>query len=131
MRALSALAIWRGGASWTDRALAAVVYVWLLGVPLLLGVGLIRRVTQPSGPLSLSQAQDYAAGTDAFLLWGLVLNAVLPAAGAVAASLTRPSRLALFGWVAGGAVVIYLVMGVISAQATAGLFGHLPRWEKP
>jgi hypothetical protein len=117
-------------ASWTDRGLAALLVAWMYGVPFLLGVGLLRRGVNPPVEGSLEWAQAYAARTDALMIWGLVLNALLPAVGAMLAQVRR-RWVRPFTWAGAGAVVVLVAFAVIAAQADTDLFGRLPRWEKP
>jgi hypothetical protein len=116
--------------AWADRGLAALWCAWLYGVPFLLGVGLLRRGVNPPVEGSFEWAKAYAARTDALMIWGLVLNLLLPAVGAMLAQLRRP-WVRRFAWAGAGAVVLFVAFAVIAAQADAPLFGHLPRWEKP
>ena len=126
------LALWfTRRAAWIDRGLAAVFFAWLYGVPFLLGVGLLRRGRNPPVLFSFEGAQAYAARTDALMIWGLLLNAVLPLTGAFLAWGLRPPWLRRFGLAGAGAVVVLLVFAIIAGQADTHLFGRLPRWEKP
>jgi hypothetical protein len=129
---LTGLVLWLARrAAWIDRGLAAVFFAWLYGVPFLLGVGLLRRGENPPVLFSFEGAQAYAARTDALMIWGLVLNAVLPLTGAFLAWGLRPRWLRWFGLAGAGAAVFLLGFAIIAAQADTHLFGRLPRWEKP
>jgi hypothetical protein len=116
--------------AWADRGMAALLLAWLYGVPFLLGVGLLRRGVNPPVEGSFEWAKAYAARTDALMIWGLVLNVLLPGVGAMLAQLRRP-WVHRFTWAGAGAVVLLLMFAVIAAQADTHLFGRLPRWEKP
>ena len=116
--------------AWADRGMAALLFTWLYGVPFLLGVGLLRRIVNPPVEGSLEWAKAYAARTDALMTWGLVLNVLLPALGAMLAQLRRP-WVRRFTWAGAGAVVLLVAFALIASQADAGIFGRLPRWEKP
>jgi hypothetical protein len=113
-----------------DWALGIVFYGWLYGVPLLLLIGLIRRVTVLPFDLSFDEARAYARTTDAFLTAGLWLNAVLPLLGLFGAWWWR-ERLPRFVRALVGALVVFGLVWLIAGLADAPLFGHLPRWEKP
>jgi hypothetical protein len=116
--------------AWADRGMAALLLAWLYGVPFLLGVGLLRRGVNPPVEGSFEWAKAYAARTDALMISGLVLNVLLPAVGAMLARWRR-SWVRRFAWAGAGAVVLLVAFPLIAAQADAGLFGRLPRWEKP
>lgn len=110
-----------------DLALGVTFYGWLYGVPFLLGVGLIRRTATPSFDLTYEQAKAVGAVTDAYLIWGLALNAALPAASALAAWLLHRSWQRPFAAMAVAAVGIYLAFGMIGSMAAGPLVGHVPR----
>ena len=110
------------------RALPVVFYTWLGVVPVLIGVGLTRRVVTPSRPVSIDDAVSYAATTDTFLMTGLMLNGVLPFAVAIL-GWTERRRLVIVAAV--GAALIYGVVAMAGIMSDAPLFGHWPRIEKP
>src|SRR6185437_141425 len=64
--------------------LAALYLGWLYGVTFLLVVGLIRRTSSPH-LATHAQAQAFGATTDTYLTAALLVNLVLPIAGALCA----------------------------------------------
>jgi hypothetical protein len=113
-----------------DIALSVVFYTWLIGAPLLIGVGLVRRVAQLPEKLSVDEAVAYAATTDAYLTWGLVLNGILPVVVVILEVLMRRRR-RLIVICTIGAALLYGVVGLAAVVSDAPLFGHWPTIEKP
>lgn len=104
---------------------------WLYGVPFLFIVGLIRRTSAPY-LATRAEAERFGATTDAFLIAALVLNLVLPAAGALLARLLRePYWRRHFGWALVGMALIFVTYASIGSEATAPVIGHVPADQEP
>jgi hypothetical protein len=111
-------------------SLGGIFFAWLYGVPFLLVVGLIRRTSTPYTP-TREAAEGFGATTDALLIVGLTLNAVLPLAGLMVAVFADDHVWRrLFGWALGGMMAIYLVVGLAGSTATS-LIGHVPDDQEP
>ncbi|MEV4821135.1 hypothetical protein [Micromonospora sp. NPDC049274] len=106
--------------------LGGLFFAWLYGVPFLLLVGLIRRVSRPYTP-SADDAQAFGATTDAVLTTGLLLNAVLPVLGLLLAVLAGEVIWRRhFAGALGGMVLLYVAVAVVASMTTTGLTGHIP-----
>ncbi|WP_203997036.1 hypothetical protein [Virgisporangium aurantiacum] len=110
---------------------AAVFFGWLYGVPFLLVVGLLRRMSSPHLPTSAA-AEAFGATTDRFLVAALVLNLVLPVAGLVLARSARDGYwIRHFVGALVGMVSIYLVVSIAAGATTAPLIGDVPTDQEP
>jgi hypothetical protein len=111
--------------------LAALYLGWLYGVTFLLVVGLIRRTSSPY-LATHAQAQAFGATTDTYLTAALVVNLVLPIAGALCAWLLDDRYWMQHFFVAlGGMVLVFLMVAVVAGQATAPLIGWVPTDHEP
>ena len=129
--AVLGIAIRRGWPHRSDLPLSIVFYGWLYVVPFLLGVGLLRRVLALSFVLPIEDSVSYADRTDNVLTAGLVLNAVLPIGGLLAAVAFQRRRWRLFAGAIGGAVLLFVLVGLAAAMSSAPLFGQETRIVKP
>jgi hypothetical protein len=114
-----------------DLVAGVVLFAWLYGVPFLLLVGLIRR-TSSAHVSTVEQADQFAAVTDRFLIWGLALNLAIPAVGLLLAAAIRQWHvIRRFGWMVLAAFGLYLVIGMVGSVATGPLIGHRPVSDQP
>ncbi|MFI5929517.1 hypothetical protein ACIA3K_26585 [Micromonospora sp. NPDC051543] len=111
--------------------LGGLFFAWLYGVPFLLLVGLIRRVSAPYTP-TYAEAKAFGATSDALLTTGLLLNAVLPVVGLLLAGLAGEGlwRRHFVGAFA-GVVLIYVAVALVGGMATSALIGHVPADQEP
>ncbi|MET8279383.1 hypothetical protein [Micromonospora sp. NPDC005174] len=106
-------------------------FAWLYGVPFLLLVGVLRRVSQPYTPTH-DEAQAFGATTDALLTIGLLLNGALPVMGLLLAVLAGDAVWRRhFAWAFGGVALIYVAVALVGSMATGGLTGHVPADREP
>ncbi|MFC8848555.1 MULTISPECIES: hypothetical protein [unclassified Micromonospora] len=99
---------------------------WFYGVPFLFVVGLVRRVSSPYVPTPAA-ARAFGATTYTILTAALVLNLVLPIAGALLARLVRDGYWRRhFAWSPVGVVLIYVAVAMVGSMATGPLFRWTP-----
>jgi len=111
--------------------LGGLFFAWLYGVPFLLLVGLIRRVSRPYTP-TYAEAKAFGASTDALLTTGLLLNAVLPVVGLLLAGLAGEAVWRRhFAWAFGGVALLYVAVALVGNMATSALIGHVPADQEP
>ncbi|MEU7929337.1 hypothetical protein [Micromonospora sp. NPDC049107] len=111
--------------------LGGLFFAWLYGVPFLLMVGLIRRVSAPYTP-TYAEAKAFGATTDALLTTGLLLNAVLPVIGLLLARLAGDERWRRhFAGAFAGVALIYVAVALVGGMATSALIGHVPDDQEP
>jgi hypothetical protein len=106
--------------------LGLLFFAWLYGVPFLLIVGLIRRMSSPYLPTHAA-ARSFGAVTDALLIAALVANIVLPVAGVIVARVARDDywRRHFAAAFVGTAFYFVLFLG-LAGRATAPLIGYVP-----
>lgn len=111
--------------------LGGLFFAWLYGVPFLLLVGLIRRVSDPYTP-TYAQAEAFGATTDALLTTGLLLNAALPVVGLLLAGLAGEGLWRRhFAGAFGGVALIYVAVALVGSMAATALIGHVPADQEP
>ncbi|MEU0549088.1 hypothetical protein [Micromonospora sp. NPDC005979] len=111
--------------------LGGLFFAWLYGVPFLLLVGLIRRVSAPYTP-TYAEAKAFGATTDDLLTTGLLLNGVLPVIGLLLAGLAGEAMWRRhFAGAFAGVVLIYVAVAVVGGLASAALIGHVPADQEP
>ncbi|MEU7842559.1 hypothetical protein AB0B39_16530 [Micromonospora sp. NPDC049114] len=111
--------------------LGGLFFGWLYGVPFLLLVGLIRRMSRPYTP-NADDAQAFGATTDALLTTGLLLNGVLPVLGLLLAGWAGEALWRRhFAWAFAGTVLLYVAVALVGSMATSSLIGHIPADLEP
>ncbi|WP_433535523.1 hypothetical protein ACQPZK_26395 [Micromonospora sp. CA-249363] len=111
--------------------LGGLFFAWLYGVPFLLLVGLIRRVSRPYAP-TYAEAKAFGATTDALLMTGLLLNGVLPVIGLLLAGLAGEAMWRRhFAGAFAGVVLIYVAVALVGGMASTALIGHVPADQEP
>ncbi|MFV2088711.1 hypothetical protein [Micromonospora sp. LOL_021] len=111
--------------------LGVLFFSWLYGVPFLLIVGMIRRMSSPY-LATRAEAQAFGATTDTVLTTALVLNLALPAVGLLLAWLIRDRYwIRHFLGSLAGAVLIYFAVAVAGQAARTPLIGWTPVDNEP
>jgi hypothetical protein len=128
---LAGFAVRRAWSRRSELPLSIVFYTWLFVVSFLIASGLLRRILALTFVRPIPESVAYAERTDALLIWGLFLNAAVPLAGLLAAMIFQRRRWRLFAGAIGGAVIIFVLVGLAATMADAPLFGQATRIVKP
>ena len=109
--------------------LSALFFGWLYGTSFLLIVGLIRWWT-PSTIAGQAQEDRFATVTGRYLIAALVLNGVVPIAGALLARLSRDEFWSQhFPGALVGMVFVFVLMWGLADRVARPLFGPEPSPE--